>query len=58
MPGCVLAANGPPKGERSARHKRIKFRNVAVRRIALKDWKSCRTIFDQTVSPAGCHGRR
>src|SRR5271166_5718638 len=39
-PGCVLAAICPPGGERSARDKRIKVRNVAVRRIAFKDWKS------------------
>src|SRR5271157_93971 len=39
-PGCVLAASCPPGGERSATDKRTKVRNVAVRRIALKDWKS------------------
>jgi len=39
-PGCVLAAICPPGGERSATYKRTKVRNVAVRRIALKDWKS------------------
>src|SRR5271157_5603257 len=39
-PGCVRAAICPPGGERSATDKRTKVRNVAVRRIAFKDWTS------------------